>query len=929
MFVKRIHCFMAGDQTSAQGVARSFSTKDLDQVVESYDPSVHEAPLVLGHQGDSDSLPSYGWIKGFSREGENLYADVEFTDVAKDLVKDGHYRKVSISFYSPDSQINPTPGKWTARHLALLGAAPPAVKGLEPFNFAEWDQRVGVYDFAVALDPMSVFDKDLGPTLVRDLSPLEMLKEKLDLARSEMSAAVADAIGTPEEQEVEDTSAEVAEEEDSASEIENPSNPANFTERPRRGDNARSVADLEDQFPEEDFTYMEKQGISRKRKSTEHGSVSQVVENVYREDEDEMHTDHEERDANNPKMRNPRMEPGKVNYAENHGGSWNSHGPKGKGVGEDRYETAKSGEQQADRYKTGKTTPEKATFGRDQISTGKEQHDAGSPPAKNNDIEEDRRKTGRYIDPDDEGRYDTMSREQMYNNDVYDDDVDYGVNDAKTASGNNPAGRVDSETKMPTETEEMPDGEIFAVGVKNVKGAKGSRVMYIKGGEKMPKSFGGGIPGSVMDHAEPEPAEVTGKSGVYAEGKGKKKILSGQFEGGPDEMTLKTGGVYSESYRGEPKSTKKALTPGAFDSDEDDEPAERTGPSGVTGGADHGEMEYGDMSKLPPALRKRAEEVKEQGHFAEDHKESTAERKEAADRGFEAKRQRKEGRHGAAHETEELMKDEDEHGYSEYDRKQEVKRQKREGDYGKAHESEELEKFEKKHSEGKGKKSMLSGQYDGGVGEETGPSGVGPGGDDPEYGECDKDDNPYTRTGFGSTYAEDEDDEDMDDEFSDMNPKKMTRAYAEDDEDEDEDDTDFSEFYAELQALKAENARIKQEYREAQIAHRREQIHSFVEGLYETGKMVDSIIPERKLIEFAEGLEFGVMEFSEGETATSLLFGILNSLPNLVDFSEYAGGAMKFVDEVDLDPHQKALQMVEQSGGKLDYVECLKKAMYS
>jgi hypothetical protein len=140
---------------------------------------------------------------------------------------------------------------------------------------------------------------------------------------------------------------------------------------------------------------------------------------------------------------------------------------------------------------------------------------------------------------------------------------------------------------------------------------------------------------------------------------------------------------------------------------------------------------------------------------------------------------------------------------------------------------------------------------------------------------------------------------------------------------------EFSEFYAELQALKAENARIKHEYREAQIARRRDQIHSFVEGLYEQGKMVDSIIPEKKLMEFAEGLEFGTMEFSEGETATGLLFSILDRLPNLVDFSEYAGGSMKFVDEVDLDPHQKALSMVEKSGGELDYVEALKKAMYS
>jgi hypothetical protein len=842
MFTKRIHVFKAGDQTSAQGVARSFSPRDLQQVVDSYDPQIHEAPLVLGHQGDSDSLPSYGWIKGFQRDGENLYAEVAFTDVAKDLVKDGHYRKCSISFYSPDSQINPHPGKWTARHLALLGAAPPAVKGLEPFNFAEWDTRVGVYDFAVALSPEKVFDDDLGPTLIRELGPMEMLKEKLDLARSEMQAEVNKAMGdeSPEAQ-TEDVDAETEEQEDQASEIENPSNPVQFAERVRRGDNARSVAALEEKFPKDDFM----EGISRKHKKTPHGSVSQVVENVYSEDEEEMSADHEEMGANAPKMRNPRMQPGKTDFNE-------------KMVGADRYETAKSSEQQSDRYKVGKTTPEKATFGRYDTAKSAEQTEDRNKTAKSSEQSEDRRKEGASGEQD-KDRY-AEDMDQIYNNDVYDDDVDYGVNNAKTASGSNPAGRVDSEEKMPTETEEMPDDEVFASKRQNVKSANNARVMYIKGGEKMPHSHGGGVKGSVMaDYAEPEPAEVTGKDGVYAEG-GKKKQLSGEFEGGPNETTLKSGGVYAEhaeSYRGEPKSSKKALTPGAFDSEEDDEPAEETGPSGVTGGADHKEM--------PEALKKRAMEVKEKGHFAEDHKEMPD---------FIKKKMA---------EKEEMS----------------------------------AEHSEVEHQMGipKSKKDMLSGEYEGGVGEETGPSGVSTG-----YAEHDEDDNPYTKTGFGSTYKEDEDE--MDDEFCDMGGKKpMGRNYKEADE--------FSEFRAELEALKAENARIKHEYREAQIAHRREQIHSFVEGLYERGQMVDSIIPERKLIEFAEGLEFGVLEFSEGETATGLLFSILDNLPNLVDFSEYAGGSMKFVDEVDLDPHQKALQMVEKSGGELDYVEALKKAMYS
>jgi len=869
MFVKKIHVFKAGSQTSAQGVNRSFSEKDLQQVVESYDPGVHEAPLVLGHQGDSDSLPSYGWIKGFERKGQDLYANVAFTDVAKDLVKDGHYRKVSISFYSPDSQINPTPGQWTARHLALLGASPPAVKGLEPFNFAEWDSEVGVYDFAIALTPNQVFDEDLGPTMIRELSPMEMLKEKLDAARSEMTAEVNKITENNSPQaETEDASAEVAEQEGNASEVENPSNPANYSERPRKGDNARSLAQLEDQFPKDNFMEMQ-EGISRKKKSTPHGQVSQVVENVYREDdEDEMSTDHEEMGADNPKMRNPRMQPNKVDYNEVSDKKNPKPGkvkfgqhpenPEERTGNFGRYQTGKSEEQSMDRAATGKTSYEETTFGRDEIARGRDQHDSGRPAVKNSQQDSDRVKTGRYIDPDDNGRYDEMSREEIMNSDQYDDDTDYGVNNAKVSKGRDPYGRIDSESPIPSDTEEMPDDTVFASKVENVTRAKNARVMQIKSSDP---ALAGKYDGkAASNYAEPEPAEITGKDGVYGEMKGqKKKILSGDFEGDPNQETLKTGGVYSEdgykSYKGEPKSTKKALTPGAFDSEDDDEPAEKTGPSGVTGGADHGEAhetkelmkeEDDDFREIPDFIKKKMEE-KKMGKMSDDH--------------------------------------------SEVDQQAGVK---------------------------KSKKGILSGEYEGGVGEETGPSGVTSG---DEFKEHEKNQNPYTETGFGSTYKEDEE-EMEDDEYSDCGDKKMgKKSYKE--------DLEFSEFYAELQELKEENARIKHEYREAKIARRRDQIHSFVENLYEAGKMVDSIIPESQLVQFAEGLEFGTLEFAEGESATTVLFSILNNLPNLVDFSEYAGGSMKFVDESDMNPHEKALNMVEKSNGEMSYVDALKKAMYS
>ena len=128
------------------------------------------------------------------------------------------------------------------------------------------------------------------------------------------------------------------------------------------------------------------------------------------------------------------------------------------------------------------------------------------------------------------------------------------------------------------------------------------------------------------------------------------------------------------------------------DSDEDDEPAEVTGSNGVTGGADH--------------------------------KEPTDERKAAMDRAMEAKRLKKEGKPGEAKMAKRFGKEEDNMLSDDH--------------------SEEAD-----HQMGipKSKKDQLSGEYEGGVAEETGPSGVSTG-----YAEHKKNQNPYSKTGFGSTY---------------------------------------------------------------------------------------------------------------------------------------------------------------------------------
>jgi hypothetical protein len=837
VFTKKIHVFKAGDQTSAQGVQRTFSPKDLQQVVDTYDPSIHEAPLVIGHQGDNDSVPSFGWIKGFSRQGDNLYADVEFTDTAKDLVKDGHYRKVSISFYSPDSQINPNPGKWSARHLALLGAAPPAVKGLEPFSFSEEE---GVFEFAATtLSPEDIFDDELGPTLIVEKSPIEMLKEKLEAVRNDMSAAVADLQDSDEDQketEVEDAAAQAGSELDQDQDEEaSPDNPSSqYSEH----EIAQQTADLEDNLPEESF--MEDGKISRKHAKGAHGQVMQVVENVYKEkvkakmaelssDMDEQHGEMPEAFKKNAaKMKakakgvegkshdeiGKELSAGKNPFANHNEPEFDEVGEKSnpspgvvkfgkKKESEEeatdvgRFETARSDD---DSYATRMTPGKQGADGDvERMKTAKnaEQDTDRMHTAKNGAQEVNRKKTAKSDDADKRFEGEEEAEEHIENMDQYDvDEASYGVNKPKTASGSNPAGREDADTKVPTETEETPDDTVFAVGMTNVMNDKNMRVL------RQTSSQGrAAVKGGPIDHAEPEPAEETSELGVtaHAEEKGKKKQLSGEFEGGDNEI-VGPSGAYAE--KGEKKATEKQLQPGQFD--KADEADQTVGPDGA---------------------------------YAEE-----------------------------------------------------------------------------------GKKKQLSGDFEGGPNETVKRSG----------GAFSEKKKPYTKTGFGSTYDEEGGEEDGEDvgyseseDFCGMNygmgsmgqSRPMNAG------------PDMSAMFEELKALKEENNRIKREYQESKMNARKEKIAQFVDSLYSEGKIVDGIMPQHELQSYCEGLEFGTLEFSEGETPATKLLGLLNNLPPMVTYGEMVPGGSFQYSEEDLDPHAKALRLVETEG--LDYVEALKRSMYS
>ena len=133
-----IEIFRTGQHTDSNGCDILIDSPTLDRIATCYDSSLHEAPLVLGHP--QDDKPAWGWVQSLRRRGKSLLATLK--DIAPEIaeaVRKGQYKKVSASFYRPQAPHNPAPQGWYLRHIGLLGAQTPAIKGLAPLKFAETD----------------------------------------------------------------------------------------------------------------------------------------------------------------------------------------------------------------------------------------------------------------------------------------------------------------------------------------------------------------------------------------------------------------------------------------------------------------------------------------------------------------------------------------------------------------------------------------------------------------------------------------------------------------------------------------------------------------------------------------------------------------------------------------------------------------------
>ena len=123
------HVFTAGRYP--QGTV---TAEDLKQIAESYDPSVYEAPVWIGHPGSvtPEEPKAYGWVESLHAEENKLYAS--FSHLDDDLigmVKEKKYRRCSVEF----GKLNYEPLKGRLYLVAIALTNRPAVAGLAPLEF--------------------------------------------------------------------------------------------------------------------------------------------------------------------------------------------------------------------------------------------------------------------------------------------------------------------------------------------------------------------------------------------------------------------------------------------------------------------------------------------------------------------------------------------------------------------------------------------------------------------------------------------------------------------------------------------------------------------------------------------------------------------------------------------------------------------------
>lgn len=186
-----IEIFRAGTHTDDSGTVHSFSEADLAATAKAYDPTIREAPLTVGHP--EHDKPAFGFVRALqvNADGRLAMSTADVQPAFAEMVQARRFPKRSASFYPPKHPNNPKPGTWYLRHVAFLGAQPPAVSGLRDIQFA--DDDAGLVNFSEAQPHEQEPSMPTKKTAEELQAELDQVNAQIATANSKTAAAEAAA----------------------------------------------------------------------------------------------------------------------------------------------------------------------------------------------------------------------------------------------------------------------------------------------------------------------------------------------------------------------------------------------------------------------------------------------------------------------------------------------------------------------------------------------------------------------------------------------------------------------------------------------------------------------------------------------------------------------------------------------------------------
>ena len=176
-----LHILRAGTFTASSGEQVTLTEADLKGLAESYDEAQFSAPIVVGHP--RTNAPAYGWVSGLEVSPTGVHAaprDVE--PQFAEMVRKRRFAKISASLYMPGNDSHPVDGATAPylRHVGFLGAAAPAIQGLEPASLSDGGGEVTIEINLAEPQRISTRLADPEDDEVKDID-----RQKADLAERE------------------------------------------------------------------------------------------------------------------------------------------------------------------------------------------------------------------------------------------------------------------------------------------------------------------------------------------------------------------------------------------------------------------------------------------------------------------------------------------------------------------------------------------------------------------------------------------------------------------------------------------------------------------------------------------------------------------------------------------------------------------------